>query len=43
MPAPPVPPVEPFEKPAVQEDMSLPEGNAVQQTGQRRPLIVFPK
>ena len=24
-------------------DMSLPEGNAVQQTGHRRPLIVIPK
>ncbi|MCL2265449.1 MAG: hypothetical protein FWC22_05340 [Treponema sp.] len=24
-------------------DMSLPEGSALQQTGQRRPLIVFPK
>jgi len=25
------------------QDMSLPEGSALQQTGQRRPLIVFPK
>jgi hypothetical protein len=25
------------------QDMSLPEGTALQQTGQRRPLIVFPK
>ena len=26
-----------------QQDMSLPEGNALKQTGHRRPLIVFPK
>jgi DNA-binding protein HU-beta len=26
-----------------QQDMSLPEGSALQQTGHRRPLIVFPK
>jgi len=25
------------------QDMSLPDGSALQQTGQRRPLIVFPK
>ena len=43
-------PVEkPLEKPpekplnTQQQDMSLPEGNVLQQTGHRRPLIVFPK
>jgi len=35
----------PPEKPlnTQQQDMSLPEGNVLQQTGHRRPLIVFPK
>ena len=35
-------PIEAPETPQ-QHDMSLPEGSALQQTGHRRPLIVFPK
>ena len=29
--------------PSESQDMSLPEGSALKQTGHRRPLIVFPK
>jgi len=40
-----IPEEKPIEKPEIpqQHDMSLPEGSALQQTGHRRPLIVFPK
>jgi len=41
--APPVIPGKPDTSDAPGQDLSLPEGSVYQQTGQRRPLIVFPK
>ena len=36
-------PVEKPEIPAEQQNHGLPNGSEIQQTGQRRPLIVYPK
>jgi len=39
----PVPKTDPKPSPAQQQNLGLPEGSVFQQTGHRRPLIVFPK